>query len=66
MSFSRSNPVLNISAKIQIWHCCTVDLFFGVAGCWLDGRPLFAETLLGEFAVAKANLFAERSFSLVW
>ncbi|EHY0964266.1 hypothetical protein K2B98_004743 [Vibrio parahaemolyticus] len=58
--------MLNISAKIQIWHCCTVDLFFGVAGCWLDGRPLFAETLLGEFAVAKANLFAERSFSLVW
>ncbi|RAH17531.1 hypothetical protein DOT36_22110 [Vibrio vulnificus] len=51
--------MLYISAKIQIWHCCTVDLFFGVADFRLDGRPLFAETLLGEFAVSKANLLVE-------
>ncbi|EGR1690073.1 hypothetical protein D6A02_24745 [Vibrio parahaemolyticus] len=65
--------MLNISAKIQIWLCCTVDLFFGVSGFRfqvsgfrLDGRPLFVETLLGECAVSKANLLAERSLSLVW
>ncbi|EPJ0727208.1 hypothetical protein NDJ15_19315, partial [Vibrio parahaemolyticus] len=66
VSFSRSNPVLSISAKIQIWHCCTADLFFGVVDFRLDERPVFAETLLGEFAVSKANLLAEKLLSLVW
>ena len=28
--FSRSNPVLDISDKTQIWHYRTADLFFGV------------------------------------
>ncbi|EGQ9499205.1 hypothetical protein FWP29_24715 [Vibrio parahaemolyticus] len=39
---------------------------FQVSGFRLDGRPLFVETLLGECAVSKANLLAERSLSLVW
>ncbi|EGR1700008.1 hypothetical protein D6A01_24595, partial [Vibrio parahaemolyticus] len=64
--FSYSNPVLDISAKIQIWYCRTADLFFGGADFRLDGRPFFAETQLGEFTVSKANLLAERSLSLVW
>ncbi|ENJ1690761.1 hypothetical protein ACJO1W_23520 [Vibrio parahaemolyticus] len=64
--FSRSNPVLDISAKTQIWHYRTADLFFGVADFRLDGRSYFAETQLGEFTVSKANLLAERSLSLVW
>ncbi len=64
--FSRSNPVLDISAKTQIWHYRTADLFFGVADFRLDGRSYFAETQLGEFTVSKSNLLAERSLSLVW
>ncbi|WP_216361773.1 hypothetical protein [Vibrio parahaemolyticus] len=58
--------MFDISAKIQIWHCCTADLFFGVADFRLDGRPFFAETLFGEFTVSKANLLAEGALSLTW
>ncbi|HHX8266290.1 TPA: hypothetical protein ACVOYJ_004672 [Vibrio diabolicus] len=63
MSFLQ-NPVLDISAKIQIWHYCTADLFFGVADFRLEGWPFFAEKLLGEFPVSKAYLLAEKALSL--
>jgi len=42
------------------------DLFFGVVAFRLDGRLSFADTLLGEFAVSKADLLADRTLSLVW
>ncbi len=38
VSFSRSNPVFNISAKINIWHWFTTDLLFGAADFRLGGR----------------------------
>ncbi len=58
--------MLDISAKIQIWHCCTADLFFGAADFRLDGQLFCAETLFGEFTVSKAILLAEGALCLVW
>lgn len=58
--------MLNISVKIQNWYWSTADLFFSVADFRLDVRSFFAETLLGEFTVPKADLLVERALSLVW
>ncbi|EIZ0312426.1 hypothetical protein ACSTJP_12420 [Vibrio parahaemolyticus] len=52
--------------KIQNWHRFTVDLFFGAATFGLTKLNFFAETLLVEFVVTKADLLAEMTFSLVW
>ncbi|EHH1057569.1 hypothetical protein HJ140_22250 [Vibrio parahaemolyticus] len=35
-------------------------MFFGVTDFRLDERPFFAEKLLGEFTVSKADLLAEK------
>ncbi len=40
-------------------------MFFGAASFTFTEPNVFAEILLGEFAVAKANLLAEMTFSLV-
>ncbi|HFD4045196.1 TPA: hypothetical protein ACF3XP_004537 [Vibrio parahaemolyticus] len=43
-----------------------VGLFFGAASLRFIKPNVFAEILLGEFAVAKASLLAEMTFSQVW
>ncbi|TBT00236.1 hypothetical protein D5E87_26360 [Vibrio parahaemolyticus] len=43
-----------------------VDFFFGAVTLGLTEFNFFAETLLVEFVGTKADLFAERTFSLVW
>ncbi|EGU31027.1 hypothetical protein VIBRN418_12442 [Vibrio sp. N418] len=43
-----------------------VDFFFGAVTLGLTEFDFFAETLLVEFVGTKADLFAERTFSLVW
>ncbi len=44
------------------WLVCIFD----AASLRFTELYVFAEILLGEFAVAKANLLAEMTFSLVW
>ncbi|SUP24033.1 Uncharacterised protein [Vibrio parahaemolyticus] len=50
---------------MQNWYCFTGWFFFGAASLRFNESNVFAETLLGEFAVSKANLLAEMTFSLV-
>ncbi|HAV1555735.1 hypothetical protein P5E07_22890 [Vibrio parahaemolyticus] len=51
--------------KFQIGIVSRVGFFFGAAIFGLTEQGIFAEILLGEFAVAKANLLVEMTFSLV-
>ncbi|EGQ8146196.1 hypothetical protein F3533_23985 [Vibrio parahaemolyticus] len=41
-------------------------MFFGSETFWVTELYFLAETLLFEFVVLKADLLAERTFSLVW
>ncbi|ADV86438.1 hypothetical protein VVMO6_01416 [Vibrio vulnificus MO6-24/O] len=52
-------------AKIQNWYRFISWFFFGAAGLRFTEPNIIAEILLCEFAVAKASLLAEMTFSLV-
>nr|WP_319554977.1 hypothetical protein [uncultured Vibrio sp.] len=64
LSYRRSISVLISVVKIGI--VSTVDLFFGAAAFGLTESNFFAETLICEFIGTKADLLAEKAFSLVW
>ncbi|ANN26517.1 hypothetical protein FORC17_1454 [Vibrio vulnificus] len=57
--------MLTLLAKIQNWYRFISWFFFGAAGLRFTEPNIIAEILLGEFAVAKASLLAEMTFSLV-
>ncbi|EOV0053053.1 hypothetical protein ACOIYL_004571, partial [Vibrio parahaemolyticus] len=60
------SSVLTISEKSKIGIVSRIYLFFYATICGFTESDFFAETLLGEFAVSKASLVAEMTFSLVW
>ena len=52
--------------NVAISQDLAVDLFFGVVSFGAIESNFFAEILLVEFVGTKADLLAERTFSLVW